>query len=316
MNARPLIRRIVVAAAAVALALSLLPQPASAYDWTSYRTDFAGEELMRLTNLDRVALGVPALRSDELLVDLARDHAFTCPSTGATVYGRAKSMATTGYFGHEIYGCKKPDGTYYNVLDVLYSQFGYNTYRSENIAYNNYGVGSTLYVAGCDINGQNCKGPNTYSQQTVAVAERGFMSSSGHRADLLGNYDRFGCASWLNGSTSIKYFVCLFSLGGPKPLDTAAPTFSTASGSGLTVSRGTSITFSASFGDNFRLADGYVKVDSTVVANWAYSYDVTSTTKSVTVSTSNLSTGAHTLTWAARDVSTLRSYRSLTFYVK
>ncbi len=309
--------RVLAMSAAVAALVPVLLAPAvAAYQYTSYQTDYAGEELMRLTNMDRVALGKAALRSDPFLVTLARDNAFRCPSTASTVYGRSKSMASTGFFSHDIYGCKKSDGSYYTILDIMYSQFGYNTYRAENIAYNTYGVGAKLYQAGCDLYGANCKGPSTYTQETMAVAERGFMSSSGHRANILGNYDRFGCASWLNSSTNAKYYACIFSLGGPKPLDTTPPAFSSVSGSGITVSAGSTATFSASFYDNVRLAEGYVKLDAHVASGWAYSYNVVSTSRSVTISTSGLAAGAHTIMWAIRDVSALVTYRQITFYVR
>src|SRR5689334_815961 len=44
-------------AIAAALAPALMPPPAQAADWSGFYTDFASEELMRLTNLDRRALG-------------------------------------------------------------------------------------------------------------------------------------------------------------------------------------------------------------------------------------------------------------------
>lgn len=172
------------------------------------------DDLMLVTNLDRAAFGLPALTPDPTLEAFALDAPFTCPSNAAmTLLGRADDMATRNYFAHTIAGCSKPDGSLYSSLDIVYLRFGYNTNRGENIAWNSYPTSATTYQSGCDINGNNCAGPVATVPATVAVAEKGFMMSSGHRANILGTYDRFGCGAAF-GSTG-WYYACVFSLGGP-----------------------------------------------------------------------------------------------------
>lgn len=172
------------------------------------------DDLMLVTNLDRAAFGLPALTVDPTLASFALDAPFACPSNASmTLLGRADDMATRDYFAHTIAGCSKPDGTLYTSLDIVYLTFGYNTNRGENIAWNTYPTSDATYQSGCDINGNNCVGATAIVPSTVAVAERGFMMSSGHRANILGTYDRFGCAA-AYGSTG-WYYACVFSLGGP-----------------------------------------------------------------------------------------------------
>lgn len=200
-------------------------------------SDPLGADLMRLTNLDRQALGVSALGIDPVLAGFAHDTAWTCPTnTSMTVHGRASDMATRAYLSHYIKGCKKSDGTEYSSLDIVYVRFGYNTTRGENIAVNSYSdmswwtTGSVTYDTGCALGTSSwsggdvagCPGANTTVIPSVAYAERSFMNSSGHRANILGLYDRFGCGGAV-ASTSV-YYSCVFSLGGPNPLPTPTPT--------------------------------------------------------------------------------------------
>ena len=73
-------------------------------------------------------------------------------------------------------------------------RLGDNTNRGENIALNNYGTVAAAYQFGCALDGTACRG-STDSIATVAAAEHQFMMSAGHRAAILGTYDRFGCGS-------------------------------------------------------------------------------------------------------------------------
>jgi hypothetical protein len=158
---------------------------------------------------------------DAHLVSLARDLAFACPSKPALVIsGRSKDMATRNYFSHDILGCDKPNGGgAYNVLDIMLNQ-AYNTFRGENIAYNNWPQTGVMYAYGCNAAGSACVGARR-RRTPIAIAQQSFMQSAGHRANILGDYDRFGCAPWREGTGPI-YYTCLFSKGGPKPVDSSA----------------------------------------------------------------------------------------------
>jgi hypothetical protein len=187
-----------------------------------------GDELMRLTNLDRSALGKPPLVIDPTLASFARDLAWTCPTNSALLLrGRASDMADRSYFSHSILGCVGTGGTDMSVLDVMSQMLGYQTMRAENIHMNTYGTETATYAYGCAIDGTSCVGTTT-TPRTVEVAERGFMQSSGHRASILNSYDRFGCGSEL-AENGRRYFACVFSLGGPvalppSPEPSASPT--------------------------------------------------------------------------------------------
>ncbi len=115
-----------------------------------------GAELMRVTNLDRVALGYPALVIDPTLVGLAGDAPFPCPSDRTMVLaGRATDMARRGYFSHAIAGCADAAGVDYTILDVLASEYGYDTLRAENIGeWSGNPSASATYQAGCDARGR------------------------------------------------------------------------------------------------------------------------------------------------------------------
>ncbi len=175
--------------------------------------DPLGDELMRLTNLDRTALGKAALTIDPTLAEFARDYAFSCPTKPSmTIRGRAQDMADRDYFSHDVAGCLKADGSTLGALDAM-AALGYGGARAENIAKNSYATGAATYTVGCALDGSGCAS-STPSISTVAVAQRGFMNSDGHRRNILGSYDRFGCGSAL-GADGWYYYACVFSLGGP-----------------------------------------------------------------------------------------------------
>lgn len=271
--------------------------------------DPLGAELTRLTNIDRVALGKPALAIDPVLAAFARNTPFACPSNSALVVtGRAQDIGVRNWFAHSIKDCRKPDGTLYNSLDIMSTVFRYDTSRGENIAVNNFPATSGTYATGCDLNGANCGGLAD-SIATVAFAERQFMMSAGHRANILGDYDRFGCGAWV-GSDGRVYYACLFSHGGATTAtttpaasapDLTRPRVTSETGRYATYRRSVSHTFAATLSDNRRIVSGYVTLDGVRLRSW--SLTGTSRRVSITVSAWRMRHGSHTLVWRVKDSS-------------
>lgn len=308
------LRRAVLAlAVAAAIAPAFTPPPAHAADWSGFHTDFASEELMRLTNLDRKAYGKRTLKVDQFLVDLARDRPFICPSNGNTYRGRSRDMAARDYMGHTIKGCRKKDGSPFTIQTIL-RKHGYSTYSGENIGVNNWPDTGATYKYGCTQSWTSCNGTTT-STAPVATTQKMWMQSSGHRANVLnGNYDRFGCAAW-DRSDGKTFFACIFAKGGPKPIDSTAPSLSGVTGD-ATIRRTDKVGFDATLGDGFRLADGWVEVDGATKSGWSYDLDVKGDTRRFTVDGSTLTVGTHTLTWNARDVAGHVTKQSITVTVR
>jgi methionine-rich copper-binding protein CopC len=306
------------ASLALMLAATILPAfavaPVSASSYSGFYTDFSAMSLMRLTNLDRHALGRARLKVDQYLVSLARDLPFTCPSNGNTYRGRARDMAARGYLSHAIKGCRTSSGGSYTVQNLL-RRVGYSTYTGENIGVNNWPDTGATYRYGCSLSGSGCKG-STMSTAPVATVERMWMRSSGHRANILNSYyDRFGCGAW-KASDGNKYFTCIFAHGGPKKLDTAYPTVSGLSDNSSSLRKGANLTFQASFSDGFRLSDGWVKVDGVAKRGWAWDLNVTSATQTLTVDPATLTNGTHVVEWSVRDVANHVTRRSASFTVR
>ncbi len=269
--------------------------------------DPLGRELMRITNVDRASLGLPALASDPTLVALATNLPFSCPTTAQTFHGRAQDMAERGYFSHAVQGCSKSDGTAFGGIDEMLL-LGYNTNRGENIALNNYGTVAAAYQFGCALDGTACRG-STDSIATVAAAEHQFMMSAGHRAAILGTYDRFGCGSG-TAATGVSYYACLFSLGGTAattaapvapaaPADTVAPRIARLTGVIHYLRRGYGHTFGASVSDNVALSRIELRVDGRVVRAWNVSGR--SAFRSGWVPSTRLARGLHRIQWVVRD---------------
>jgi len=213
------IQRAALLAAALALVLLLSAGPASAQPVSATAAPDAGAELMRLTNLDRLALGYPALAEDPTLAALAADRSFICPS-GLQPAGRALDMAQRGYFDHAIPGCAAAGTPAVMLLDLL-PALGYNTFRAENIGWNaGYGTGTVSYTPGCSLQASACQGVGTPSTADVAAVEQAFLLDPEHRAIVLGTYDRFGCGAARTAGGTL-YVACLFSLGGPSATATA-----------------------------------------------------------------------------------------------
>src|SRR5512146_1098817 len=297
---------------------------------TQAAADPSGAELMRLTNLDRVALGLRPLATDSVRVSIARDRAFRCPGRTALVAsGRSQDMATRNYFAHEILGCTNRTGQPVSSMDILVDVFGYNTYRAENIGWNTYGDGAVTYVPGCDVNGANCAGTPIASTGRAAGVEGDFMRSPGHRTNILYGYDRFGCAS-AQAADGRTYFTCLFSKGGPNPVsappsptpptpgptstptppaptptppapapDTTAPRFVLLSGVARSLAAGKSLTETATVSDDRSLALMTLTLDGVTLGRWPLSG--TTATRSVAVAASKLPRGEHVFRWTLLD---------------
>jgi hypothetical protein len=274
--------------------------------------DPEGAELMRLTNLDRVALGRPALTVDTTLAVLARDLPFTCPSSGATIRGRARDMSDRDYFAHDIKGCTKSNGTAFGGLDEMLV-LGYVTTRGENIAWNDYPASGASYTPGCDANGANCTGAPTSTLWTVAIAQTGFMGSAGHRANILASYDRFGCGHAFTTAGG-HYYACLFSRGGSsKATDVTRPVFERLAGtSTLTAGHGRIV--GAGVRDDTALASLRVTVDGRLLRTWTL-YGTTAA-RSATVPARWLSVGRHRIRWIVRDRTGNSSSRSFWLVVR
>ncbi|HEU4572994.1 MAG TPA: CAP domain-containing protein [Candidatus Limnocylindrales bacterium] len=277
-------------------------RPAAAADYTAFHQDYAGEEATRIINGERAIHGLRALATDRVLAAKARDGGIACPNDGSKVAaGRARDIAASGVFTHGLRLCGvRSDGSYrYTVIDAMYA-WGYNTYRGEILAWNTYPTSATLYHYGCRLDGTGCSATRTtWTTASAAAAMSGWMRSSGHRSLVLGNYDRVGCGAWQSPG-GVRYYSCLFSLGGPDRRDLTNPTVSLVTGKGATVSG--VVTFAATFGDNYRLSDGWVQLDGRNVRGFAFDVDVRSYRAAVSIDTRRLANGTHRLAWRVRDV--------------
>jgi hypothetical protein len=328
---------------AALLAATLASTPAGA---RADPVDPLGDELMRVTNLDRTALGKAALAIDPQLAWFARDLSFACPTNaGMVLRGRSQDMADRDYFEHSIIGCLRTDGSTMSALDIMYQVLDYRTTRGENIAWNmGYPTTGATYAYGCPLggaDGPDCAGTTT-TPKTVEVAQRGFMQSSGHRNNILSGFDRFGCGSAV-ASDGARYYTCVFSLGGPAPLpaptptpiptptpdptpdptpvptpaakptpspapDTARPSFIRLTGT-RAVRAGHGRTIGATVADNRALGRLKVWVDGRRIRVW--SPGSTRATRTVHVPASRLWRGRHTVRWTVRDAA--GNVRSVTF---
>lgn len=282
----------------------------------------AGTELMRLLNGERTANGLPELAIDPFLASKAATGAVACPNGAGTMEGRAKDMATSGYFSHALRLCPS-----YDINDAL-DAWGYDSWTGEILAWNGgYGFSPFTYEFGCDVQQTNCSTTTTKAPVTVAIASYGYMTSSGHRAIVLSsNYDRFGCGAWRNAGGE-AYYACLFSFGpgtqslpaptpAPTPTGTPAPSATPAPtptatpviNKAPTVARKPDyrysgrIRFKATFAD----ANGVRAVRFYVDGKLRWSgdcYGAKSCTKSVSIRLTSVSRGWHTQTWRAADTS-------------
>lgn len=288
------------------------PARAAAYD--RFYANFAGEELMRAMNADRRARGLPLLAADSTLEGIARDRALACPSNKSlTIRGRARDMAERDYLSHAIKGCSDANGGTFDAFDLLRG-FGYTFVAAgEDIANNNYPSSAVTYRTGCALGGGSCHGAITLPW-TVAVAERSFMNSSQHRANILStSYGRFGCAAWTS-SAGFHFYACYFVRYGNGQLDGYGPVIGSVSGVGATFKAGSTPTFSATASDALSLlSDGYASLDGIRLRSWAWDHAGTSASMAVTVPA--LTVGTHTFRWWVRDASAHARARSFQFTV-
>ena len=300
--------------AALALLVGSVASPVRAAAYDRFYANFAGEELMRAMNADRAARGLPRLRTDPTLEAIARDRALACPSNKSlTIRGRARDMAERGYLSHAIQGCSDANGGSFDTFDFLHA-FGY-TYAAaaEDLHSNNYPTTATTYKTGCNIDGTGCHG-SIRLPWTVAVAERSFMNSRLHRANILSTgYGRFGCAAWAS-STGYHYYACYFVKDGSARLDGLGPVFSNVSGIGATFKVGATPTFTATATDALSLlSDGYATIDGVRIRNWAW--DHAGRSAALSAIAPRLAAGTHTFRWWVRDASTRSRAYSFQFHV-
>jgi hypothetical protein len=297
----PVSRRLARAAAAAAMAAvlgTMLPAAgpqaarADAFGTATYE-NFAGSELMRLTNLDRTSLGLAPMTPDPYLEGLAGESAWRCPEkTSLVIPGRARDMADRNYMSHDIPGCPT------SMVDLL-GEIGYSS-RGENIGVDNFDGSSSPYAYGCDAAGKACAGTTYGVPLTVAWIEGAFMRSPSHRANILGKWNRFGCAAARRSGTSGDvYYTCLFSDRGPNPLDADPPVF-TDFGGGGTHPAGSPVTLSVQFTDASRIAAGRLSVDGVVVDDWAVDRS-TARSGSRSVTLDSVASGRHTAEWTVTD---------------
>ena len=135
--------------------------PANDDDYTTPSISAQEEIAFNLLNQDRIANGLPALKLDPALCDIARL--------------KSQDMHEKGYFSH-------PSPTYGSPSEML-KMFGYSfTSVAENIAHH----------------------------ATVQKAQAAFMSSDGHRRNLLGSqWSKVGVGVWTD-SQGYVYVTQLF----------------------------------------------------------------------------------------------------------
>jgi uncharacterized protein YkwD len=200
-------------------------------------------ELVRLLNGERAYHGLAPLSVDPFLTTKATDGDVACPNDPVLVaHGRAKDIALNGWVGESVHYLRLCPT--YSALDTAQVLWGYNTNVGEIYAWDyasdtansdpstayNYRLPYT-YGCGDDV-WNDCPGATTWSYRTSEIAAAGWMSSPGHRANVLGDYDRIGCGGWSSPDTT-RHFICIFANGGPNeivapppevPLPTPSPT--------------------------------------------------------------------------------------------
>lgn len=292
------------------LALAMLPvlllsaRPASAQGASATASPDAGAELMRLTNLDRLALGYPALAEDPTLLALAADRPLTCPS-GLQPAGRALDMAQRDYFDHAIPGCATAGTPSVTLLDLL-PALGYRNVRAENIGWNaGYGTGAVTYAPGCSQQASACVGIATPSIADVAAVEQAFLLHPEHRAIVLGAYDRFGCGAARTAGGTL-YVACLFSRGGTSSTaaatfasDRTSPVFTRVLDTPSVVASFRSHEFAVLVRDETSLGTLAFALDGHVLKRWTLTGR--STGRYVIVPASLLRPGVHSLRWTLTD---------------
>ncbi|MEA2683979.1 MAG: hypothetical protein QOK05_2307 [Chloroflexota bacterium] len=164
----------------------------------------AEAQLISAINSDRAANGQGPLLVNPVLSNIARSAPHNVCGSG-TLHGRSQDMIERNYFSHLIPPCSQYVWPILSSYGVQYSGAG------ENIGW------------------------NTYSPQSVAVSQVNtqFMNSSGHRANILGNFNQVGVGAYAapgawsgNGSalTGVIMFTEIFAMGPPPPVVAPPPT--------------------------------------------------------------------------------------------
>ena len=180
-------------------------------------------EMVRLINGTRSAAGLSTLATDGLLSSLASNGAYRCGDTPyKAIAGRAQDFAAYNFLDHRIRNCLTSSFSLSSqtFVSVLQRDFGFGNV-GEIIAMNSgYGTGAYTYT----YNGWTTQTTST-AGHVMGTSTTGWMSSSTHRAIIVGSYNRIGCGAWyLKGG---YYYDCLFSIGGghawARPAATRAP---------------------------------------------------------------------------------------------
>lgn len=170
-------------------------------------------DLVWLFNGERAHAGLPALRIDPFLTTKAMDGDVVCPNDASLVaHGRSQDHAVYGWVGNPHYLRLCPT---YSVLDAMFA-WDYLGTNGEISAFNGgYDENPFPYQFGCDVHQENCGGTTTTAPTAVAIASYGFMTSQGHRDQVMSaSYDRIGCGVWV-ATSGDHYFDCMFSNTGP-----------------------------------------------------------------------------------------------------
>ena len=298
-------------AVAATLAPLFAPPPAKAADLTGFYTDFASEELMRLTNLDRRALGKSSLKVDQFLVSLARDREFKCPSNGNTYRGRARDMAVRDYMSHSVKGCRKKNGSPFTIQTIL-RKHGYSTYTGENIGVNNWPDTGATYKYGCSSSGSGCDGTTT-STAPVATVQRMWMRSSGHRVQHPGRLRPVRLRGL--GSQRRAEVLRLHLRQGRPQADRRQLAVRRRPVRHDSLRRDRQGDVQRQLRRRLPPVGRLVQIDGSTKSGWSYDLNVTGDTRRYTVDAASLSTGTHTLTWSVRDVAGHVTKQSVTFTI-
>lgn len=295
--------------------------PAAATD--SLGRVYLGMELMRLTNLDRKALGKATLAPDPVLAAFARDKAVTCPSNSKLIIrGRSRDMIDRGYFSPTIKLCRAKTGAKATFADLLpRAGFTGASRLAENLGAwaSTATVGTTdEYQVGCARGvSTGCKG-STQAAHAIATIQRYFMNSSGHRATLLDTrFTRFGCGVWTKPTEDgiTVYATCIFARGGKTAVDRTGPAFSHTVVPAAPVTAGDVITVGITVTDaRMPIAEASLQFENSLKP-WAFTSANRTRVLSFAIDTTGYAPGTHTLVWTARDAGANRATRQVTFTV-
>lgn len=136
--------------------LNAAPAHAAGLDITAMEAHFVD-----LLNADRVRNGLPSLRVNPTLSNIARDGQIQM--CGGPVRGRSQDMVDRNYFSHQVPPCGSYVWPDMSAAGVQWSGAG------ENIGWNNYPAASTV------------------DQMEVVL-----YNSPGHRANILGDFNQVG----------------------------------------------------------------------------------------------------------------------------